>query len=180
MNPQAQKLRKAFLLTMLSLATAPFCLSKEKTLQSNSPFLPPNYGKNQAPSPTVNKAPPGQIARTLELRGIMRMKGAYSLNFFDKNGNKSFWVKEETTHIDGYRIGPYNADNKSVQVTKGRSTEWVSLVSTSHKPQAVNASVNVAKPLPATKPPALTQPTQNQKKTTRSVPRRRVILPNKK
>ena len=180
MNPQAQKLRKAIALATVSLALVPFCLAKEKTLQNNSPFLPPGYGKNQAPPPPVNKVPPGQIGRTLELRGIMRMAGAYSLNFFDKKTNKSFWIKEQTTHIDGYRIGRYNADNKSIEVTKGGSTERVSLISSSHKPQAVNASVNVAKTLPATKPPAVKPPAQDQKKTARSIPRRRVILPNKK
>ena len=180
MHRQTQKLRKIIALTTLCLAFVPFCLAQQKTLQNDSPFLPPGYSKNQAPPPPPNNQPPGQLARTLQLRGVMRMHGTYSLSFFDKKTNKSFWIQASAGNADGYRVGRYDPNTMSIEVTVGRSTERVTLISSSNKPQTVNASINVAKTTPAFTPQAAKPPANDAKKTARSIPRRRVILPNKK
>ena len=178
MQQQFKKLRKVIATSTLCLVLAPFCLAKEKTLQSDSPFLPPGYGKKQAPPPppTVQQ---GEIARNLQLRGIMRMKGTYSFSFFDKKSNKSFWIKEQTTSVDGYTVGSYNPSTKTVSVTKGGASEQVTLISTSNQPQMVNKSVSVGKTVPPIKTTTAKPPANNQNKTARTIPRRRVILPKK-
>ena len=179
MHLQPQKLLKVIVLALISLALAPFCLAEDKTLQSDSPFLPPGYGKNQAPPkppPTVRQ---GEIARNLQLRGIVYMRGAYSFSFFDKKTNKSFWIKESESNKEGYQVGNYDAKKRSIKVTKGGTTEEVTLISSTNKPVMVNTSVSVAKTPPPAKTPNVQPPANNQNKTARSIPRRRVILPKK-
>ncbi|MGB0343936.1 MAG: hypothetical protein ACPGGJ_00950 [Coraliomargarita sp.] len=180
MSPQPQTPCKAAALAALCLALAPLTLPAQKTLQDDSPFLPPGYGISKTPPPP-QVAPQGQIARSLELRGLMRIGANYTLSFFDKQTQKSFWIEENKSHPDGYRVGRYNPDNLSIPVTKNGRTEQITLISSSNTPSPVNASVNLgSSPRAPAKPTiALPKPNNQTKKNVRSIPRRRVILPKK-
>ncbi len=182
MSQQSQTPRKAAALAALCLVLAPLTLPAQKTLQEDSPFLPPGYGANKTPPPPPPQvAPQGQIARNLELRGLMRIGVNYTLSFFDKQTQKSFWIEENKSHPDGYRVGLYNADNLSIPVTKNGRTEQITLISSSNTSSPVNSSVNLGSSLPAPAKPPIAPPKPNNqtKKNVRSIPRRRVILPKK-
>lgn len=167
----------------LSLGLIPVALCADKTLQSDSPFLPPGYSESEKtpPPPPPNNVRNGEIARSLELRGIMCMNATYTLSFFDKRTKKSFWIKENAANAEGYRIGSYDANSLSVMVTKGSSTEQVTLISSSHAAMPVNSSVSLGttpKP-PAGFPQATPNKPNGTQKNVRTVPRRRVVLPKK-
>lgn len=183
MNRQPHTHHNASALLVLCLALAPTALPAQKTLQNDSPFLPPGYSESQKPSkPPPVVAPPGQIARNLELRGIMLIGANYTLSFFDKKTQKSFWIDENESHPDGYSIGQFKKNTRSIPVTKNGQTEEVTLISSSNTSTPINTSTNINTPTtspPTAKPPTTKPQAKNNNNKARTIPRRRVILPKK-
>lgn len=155
-----------------------------ETLVSNNPFLPPGYGaKKEAPKPVVQSN--GPISREIEFRGLVKMNGQYQFSLFNKRDQKSYWLKENEAAAQGISVRGYDSNSRSLTVNMNGRSERLSLMIANSTPLPVVSSVNQPKITngKATQPllpPGLQKNSQgNNTKSSRIVPRRRVILPKK-
>ena len=175
---------KRAIVTVLSILCLPVMLAAQKTLEQNSPFLPPGYQENKPAEPEAPQAPPGMIAREIEFRGIVKFGNEYQFSLFDKRAQKGYWIKMNETQ-GGMSVRSYNPSEMSIAVSRDGRTERVSLLQATENP----LPVPVAQVQPQAQPqqlPGAAQPTpavrpaeQNQPNNVRTVPRRRVILPQR-
>ncbi|WOO43682.1 hypothetical protein [Rubellicoccus peritrichatus] len=175
--------RGVLLLAALSTCTL-FGAPGESNLITNSPFLPPGWGKKEPvkeePPPVVAKGP---LSRELEFRGIFEMNGVTKFSVFDKAEQKGHWVP-----LNGgdskYTIVRYNEPKKSIMVKSAGRLEEIFLLAADDKPMPVvgAAATNAANRATPRGNPNIPPPpnaTVNQRNTTNrsgtTVPRRRII-----
>lgn len=149
-----------------------------KSLESDSPFLPPGYSTEEAPKPPPVVAAPGQIAREIEFRGLIQMGGKYQFSIYDKKTQRSYWIRAGSNQ-EGIGVNNFNPADMSVNVTKSGRSERISLATANDRPMTV-ATVTNAATREATSIPGLPPNLQNKNESRRAIPRRRVILPSKK
>lgn len=149
-----------------------------KSLESDSPFLPPGYSTEEAPKKTPVVAAPGQISREIEFRGVIQMGGNYQFSIYDKKTQRGYWIRAGSNQ-EGIGVNNFNPADMSVNVTKSGRSERISLATANDSPMTVttvtNAATREAAPIPG-----LPQNLQNKNESRRAIPRRRVILPSKK
>lgn len=170
------------LLIPLLLVSASFPLAA--TIEKQSPFLPPDYGVVVAKP--LAPAPSGIIARELELRGVIQIRGTFQFSVFSKKENLGYWIAENES-ANGISIRDFDAGDLSATVTKNGRSERLSLVTANERPLPIKntgpvvsrgSSGRPSVPVPAPLP-ALLQNQNNSTSTPGSVVRRRVILPKK-
>ena len=148
-----------------------------ESLKSSNPFLPPGYGeKKEAPKPVVQSN--GPISREIEFRGLFKMNGQYQFSLFNKRDQKSYWLKENEAAAKGISVRNYDSGSRSLTVNMSGRTERLTLITANFSPLPVVASVSPPSgPQPNTKPQNVTK--TNNSNSSKTVPRRRVILPKK-
>ena len=150
------------------------------TLQENNPFLPPGFNdkKPEPPKPVV--VDNGPLARELEFRGITQFDGIKQYSVFNRSEQKAYWLREDEMK-GGMKVSGYDAKKRSITVVKNGRTENITLMSASSRPVPVATSVTMPNSNKNPKLPQITSlPNNVQKDTTsKTVPRRRVILPKK-
>ena len=157
-----------------------FTLSSAATLESKNPFLPPGYGEKKPEQPTPVVQTNGPIARELEFRGLAELEGVKQFSIFNKSEQRSYWLKENEME-DDIVVRGYDADSRSITITKSGRSERVSIMSATQAPLPVASSVTVAAPTkpPAVSPPNLQNTNNADANRNRVLPRRRVILPKR-
>lgn len=150
------------------------------TLESNSPFLPPNYSSQKAQAFKPEPTTPDALSRELEFRGIVQFNDIYQFSIFDKKNNQSYWI-EENQSVNNISVSNFDLDTMRIMVTRNGRSEPLTLINVSDQPLPVaNATpASVPNQVQTPKIPGLssvtTQPTTS---TRRTLPRRRrVILP---
>ena len=163
-----------------------FCLlfcaipdSTASTLESNSPFLPDGYGKAK-PKPKPKAAAPtsnGPLAKQLEFRGVVELQGTYQFSLFDKKDNRGYWIAENSSE-EGISVSNFERDKMRLTVSLNGRTEQLTMLNPQDKPMPVVRNMPISTK-PAKKPniPGIQSKEGKQPAKTRSVPRRRVILP---
>ncbi len=173
--------QRRLLLPLLLMGTASAVAA---SIETQSPFLPPNHGVVIAKPPAP--APSGILARELELRGIIQIGGTFQFSVFSKKENMGYWIAENE-NANGISIRDFDASDQSVTVTKNGRSERLSLVAANEKPLPIKntgpvvsrgSSARPAAPTPASLPALLKNQTKANP-TPGNVVRRRVILPKK-
>ncbi len=150
-------------------------------LESNSPFLPPGYSRlKPTPQKPVQQSN-SPLARDLEFRGVVQLKGAYQISLFKKSENRGYWIAENSSE-NGISVSNFDAASMSITVTADGRSEQVSLMAASANPLPVVATSPSATSASPPLPPNIQAPNNTRKSqpTRRTIPRRRVILPPKK
>jgi hypothetical protein len=153
--------------------------AEDSKLSSNSPFLPPDYkdSKTVVTKPVVPQSN-GPISREVEFRGVVQFNGVYEFSLFYKTEQRGYWIAENQSE-SGISVRSFDADTMTVTVTLNGRSERLSLMSATESPIPVTASTTAVKApaaiLDAGIPNINTPNTTNP--TTRTIPRRRVILP---
>lgn len=185
MNP----LRHQFIKDLLLIAGCCWYLSSHldaapSKLESDSPFLPPGYSTAKPP-PRLTQKPNSPLARELEFRGVVLLDGIYHFSLFKKSENKGYWISENDSQ-DGMEISDFDVNSMEITVTVNGRSEQLTIIAASEYPLPV-----VAKPQqlpmpvvrPATMPVDIKQLQSAASKNPprrRTIPRRRVIVPNNK
>jgi hypothetical protein len=163
------------------LASAAFC-SAASNLESNSPFLPHGYSKVKPTPPPKPVAPPinGPLAKELEFRGVIQLQGTYQFSLFSKKDNRGYWIPEDSSE-EGIKVSNFDRDTMRITVTRGGRIEQLTLQSAIDKPlPVVRTRPTKAKAPKTPNIPGLNAAANKKQQTkSRSVPRRRVILPKK-
>ena len=153
-------------------------------LESDSPFLPPGYSKIKQLPPKPTRQPKSPLAKELEFRGVVQLNGIYHFSLFKKSENKGYWISENGSE-NGIGVSDFDSDSMEITVTVNGRSEKLALMAASEDPLPVVAKPSL--PTPAMTPPNLptnVQPRNNTNNKTptrrRTIPRRRVIVPNKK
>lgn len=124
----------------------------ESNLVSQSPFLPPGWGKQTAPVKPVEEAPvvQGPLGRELEFRGIFEMGGVTQFSVFDKTTQKGQWITLNGG-TDRFSIVRYNSDKDSIVIQAGGRSEELKLATADDKPIPIvgQAPPNFSPPTPA-------------------------------
>jgi hypothetical protein len=150
------------------------------SLESHSPFLPHGYSKAQpAPAPKPVAAPiNGPLSKELEFRGVIQLQGIYQFSLFSKKDNRGYWIPENSSE-SGIKVSNFDRDTMRVTVTRNGRIEQLTLQNATDKPLPVVRTKPAAAKVP--KPSQIPGLNANDKKKqtskSRSVPRRRVILP---
>ena len=148
-----------------------------ESLKSSNPFLPPGYGeKKEAPKPVVQSN--GPISREIEFRGLVKMNGQYQFSLFNKRDQKSYWLKENEAIAQGISVRNYDSGSQSLTVSMSGRTERITLISAN--PSSIPVVTSFSQkgvPTASTKPQNVTK--TNNSNGSKTVPRRRVILPKK-
>ena len=162
-------------LTLSSVATL-----SAATLESKNPFLPAGYGEKSSEPPIPVVQNDGPIARELEFRGLAELRGIKQFSIFNKSEQRSYWLKENEME-DGIVVRGYDANSRSITITKSGRSERLNIMSATQAPLPVASSVTIAAPKapPAVSPPNLRNTNNADANRNRVVPRRRVILPKK-
>ena len=150
---------------------------KAESLESSNPFLPADYGeKIEAPKPVVQTN--GPISREIEFRGLAKMNGQYQFSLFNKRDQKSYWLKENEAAAQGISVRNYDSGSQSLTVSMSGRTERITLISAN--PSSIPVVTSFSQkgvPTASTKPQNVTK--TNNSNGSKTVPRRRVILPKK-
>ncbi len=148
-----------------------------ESLESSNPFLPAGYGeKIEAPTPVVQSN--GPISREIEFRGLVKMNGQYQFSLFNKRDQKSYWLRENEAAAQGISVRNYDSGSRSLTVSMSGRTERITLIAPNPSSIPVVTSVSQKSvPAPSTKPQNVTK--TNNSNSSKTVPRRRVILPKK-
>lgn len=144
-----------------------------KSLESDSPFLPPGYNSND----TISSKPVQTIAKVaeLEFRGVVQIGGSYQFSLYDKKLKRSYWIATGAPQA-GINVENFDPTDMSLQVTKNDQTQRLILVRANERAisvkqvQSANTGERRLKPVnPAIKTSA----------PSKVIPRRRIILPTK-
>ena len=170
------------LLLLFSLLSSTALCSAASNLESNSPFLPHGYSKAKptpppkpAPQPMIN----GPLAKELEFRGVVQLQGTYQFSLFSKKDNRSYWIAENTSE-EGINVGNFDREAMHITVTRNGRSEQLTLLSATDKPlPVVRTRPTTAKAPKTPNIPGLKSSYNKKTSSSRSVPRRRVILPKK-
>ncbi len=191
MNP----LQRQFMKNLLRVISCCLCVSSylhatSSQLESNSPFLPPGYSETKFIPPRPPQQSSSPLANQLEFRGIVQLNGIYHFSLFKKSENKSYWISENGSE-GGIGISDFDVDSMTIAVTVDGRSEQLTLMTASEDPMPVVAQSpqlpTPQLPTPVVNPPNLPAEIQQLRNTTneattrrRTIPRRRVIVPNKK
>jgi len=155
----------------------------EKTLKSNSPFLPPGY--NEPKTPANNKtapAPSGAIAREVEFHGLSKFRGVYRFSILDKKEKRAYWIELNQSE-GGIGVRNYNEKEKSILITKSGRSETLTLLKSDNKPMPIvnNAHQNRTNPnIPIRNRNTAVVNNRSDRRRSTTVPRRRVVVPTNK
>jgi hypothetical protein len=144
-----------------------------KSLESDSPFLPPEYNTKKAisskPQPTSAKL--GE----LEFRGVVQIGGNYQFSLHDKKLKRSYWIATGAPQA-GISVENFDPTNMSLLVTKDHQTRRLILF------RAHELPISVKQVQPATASErrlGQTDPAIKTPVSSRIIPRQRIILPTK-
>jgi len=159
-------------------------LTASSTLESKSPFLPPDHNKKTvvAPKPVQQNGP---ISREIEFRGVVELNGNYQFSLFNKTDQKGYWIKQGDSK-EGISVSSFDLSSMSVTISQNGRSERLTLMESTDSPLPVAVSAPPTKQ-PTVKnnkqpqlPPGLQNAANtNNRSTKRTIPRRRVILPKK-
>ncbi|MEO0510988.1 MAG: hypothetical protein AAF065_14150 [Verrucomicrobiota bacterium] len=156
-------------------------ISYASDLAKKSPFLPPGYGVKVEKPPKPVAPTQGPISREIEFRGIIQMGDTYKFSIFSKKEKKGDWITEGKASETGITVSGFDEKSSTVIVNMNGRVERLTLMKATDSPlpvpQIKAASKNNNNSNNAL-PPQQNKQTQNNAK--RTIPRRRVILPNKK
>ena len=171
---------KASLIALANLTLVASLAAASSKLESNSPFLPPGHNtmKVSPPTPPVVNGP---LSRELEFRGIVQMNGIYQFSLFNKKLNRGYWIAENGAE-SGISVRNFDLSGMRITVSQNGRSEQLTLMTATDSPLPVAISMPTK---PAALPPGLNIPgltpsTTKKQSASRVIPRRRVILPNKK
>ena len=185
MSRQFQTPAKTFIHTsLIALAgltvSAPLYAAASK-LESDSPFLPAGYNTKKPEPPKPAPKANGPLSREIEFRGVVQMNGIYEFSLFHKKDNRSYWITENGSE-NGISVRDFDLNTMKVTVTLNGRAEQLTLMTATDSPLPVVAS-SVKQPTKQPKQPNIPGLNTNANKKPRSsrvIPRRRVILPKKK
>ena len=170
------------LLLSFGLLTSTEHSSAASNLESNSPFLPHGYNKPKPTPPPKPVAQPqvnGPLSKEIEFRGVVQLQGNYEFSLFSKKDNRGYWIAENGSQ-EGIKVSNFDRDNMRITVTRNGRIEQLTLLSSTDKPlPVVRTRPTTAKAPKTPKIPGLKSSTNKKPSSSRSVPRRRVILPKK-
>lgn len=161
--------------------------AQDSNLISNSPFLPPGWGK-KAPEPVKEPevVAQGPLSRELEFRGIFEMNGETKFSIFDKTEQKSQWVPLNGA-TSRYSIIGFDKPSKSIKIKSGGRVEEIPLLKPNDKPMQVVGSttgtinsprttgqINRGRNTPNTTSSRV-NPNPRVNRSGESIPRRRII-----
>ncbi len=170
---------KVSLIVLACLTLGISLAAASSKLESNSPFLPPGHNTMKVATPT----PPvvnGPLSRELEFRGIVQMNGIYQFSLFNKKINRGYWIAENGAE-SGISVRNFDLSGMRITVTQNGRSEQLTLMTATDSPLPVAVSMTPQAPNlpPGVKLPGLNG-TPKPPSASRVIPRRRVILPNKK
>ena len=169
------------LLLLFSLLSSTALCSAASNLESNSPFLPHGYSKlkpTPPPKPITKPTINGPLSKELEFRGVVQLQGNYEFSLFSKKDNRGYWIAENTSE-EGISVGNFDREAMHITVTRNGRSEQLTLLSATDKPlPVVRTRPTTAKAPKTPNIPGLKSAEKKPVKS-RSVPRRRVILPKK-
>ena len=150
-------------------------------LESDSPFLPPGYNKRQPPPIPVPQSN-SLLARELELRGVVQLDGIYYFSLFKKSENISYWIPENGSE-SGIEVSNFDPNRMEITVTVSGRSEQITLIKASEN--SLPVVTNTPLPTPAVQAPNLPTGIPLRKSDVkppsgRAIPRRRVIIPNRR
>jgi hypothetical protein len=189
MNP----LQHQFIKDLLRVISCCLCVNSylhatPSKLESNSPFLPPGYSELPSRPPEPPQRPSSPLSNELEFRGVVQLDGIYHFSLFKKSENKSYWISEDGSE-SGIGISDFDVDSMNITVTVDGRSEQLTLMAASNDPMPVVAQPPQL-PTPVVRPPNLPAEIQQLRNTAneattsttrrRTIPRRRVIVPNKR
>ena len=186
MSPRNNRFIKSLLTICSCLCLNSHLQAATSKLESDSPFLPPGYSKLSQTSPKPTPQPNSPFARDLEFRGVVQLDGTYHFSLFKNSENKGYWISEDVPE-NGIQVNHFDASNMQITVTVNGRSEQLSLMPASESPLPVPVAAQPPSPAqvsaapPPALPPGIQLPEINSNGTTakRTIPRRRVIVPNK-
>lgn len=156
------------------------CAEEASKLQTNSPFLPPDYhsAKTKVALPVPQSY--GPVARELEFRGVVQFKGVYEFSLFNKTEQRGYWIPENQSE-SGITVRAFDADSMSITVNLDGRSERLTLMSATDNPLpvAISPKTTAAKPSHLPNVPGLNANIDITDQKRRVIPRRRVVLPQK-
>ena len=146
------------------------------TLETNNPFLPRDYvQKNIVSKPKPQ--PSIFLSKLIEFRGFCILGNITYFSIHDKKDKRSYWITQNQSE-GGISVNNFDERSKSVTISMNGRTERLALMSASNTP------IPVAVSTPLFQNPTIVSPTGTYQvksdSKTRIIPRRRVILPQKK
>lgn len=167
------------LLSFGLLASIATLCSAASNLESNSPFLPPDYNTAKPAPPKAVPQANRPLAKELEFRGVVQMGGSYQFSLFSKKDNRGYWIPENGSE-NGIRVSNFELDSMQLTVTLNGRTERISLMNATDSPLPVaRTPPTSAKQPKQPKIPGLNTSSKKPSSSSRVIPRRRVILPKK-
>lgn len=162
-----------------------------KTLESDSPFLPPGYNSSKMEPLRAVPSNGAPLARELEFRGVIQMGGTYRFSLYNKKEQRGYWIPAGGSQ-EGISVSDYDPDSMSLSVLSNGRSERITLSTATETPMpvAISAPAQVNRALTPTQasqarasavplPEGAAEPEQITEERRRVVPRRRVILPKK-
>ena len=123
MGPRSQemmyvmsKFRHVITSMALMAACCAHAAETSRNLINSNPFLPPNWKKPVKVVPSTNRKKP---TPSLELRGIMKIRGERQFSLFDKRGNQRFWVKLNEKVNDSFQATKYDPETQTLTLLSG-------------------------------------------------------------
>ena len=109
-----------------------FAYAEENDLLSNSPFIPPDWGKLGKSAPTSNVAQ-GPLSKDLEFRGYYEVDEQKYFSVYDKSSKQGGWyaINEGPERFKVVRFDPRNT---TISVKAGATVEDISLMSADEQP----------------------------------------------
>lgn len=171
--------KPAYNVFLVLALTVQASLFSETKLSEKSPFLPPEYGKEEAKPTESVVQPQGQISRELEFRGIVQIGNVYQFSIYNKKEQKGYWLKQNERE-DGISVNNFDESASTIVVMMNGRSERLTLMSATESPMPVATASpsNKEQARPPGLPPQLRQKSSGSSNR-RVVPRRRVILPKK-
>lgn len=158
-----------------------------KTLESDSPFLPPGYNSSKMEPVRAVPSNGAPLARELEFRGVIQMGGTYRFSLYNKKEQRGYWIPEGGSQ-EGISVSDFDPDSMSLSVLSNGRSERISLSTATETPMpvAISAPAQANRALTPTQtsqaeasPASISKPAQETSERRRVIPRRRVILPQK-
>ncbi len=153
-------------------------LAQEKALEENSPFLPPNFGKQAEEKTEKEEVMQGPVSQAVEFRSMIKIGDEWNFSLYDIKEQKSVWISQSAA-TGPFKIEDISIPDKRIQLTMNGKTEWLAMKTPS------NAAAKGTPAATAPQPPTNTNVQQQRSSSGRirlnrdNIPRRRVVVPTR-